>query len=441
MKKHTNESLRKAIDAGANAGALAKHVPTAGAVATRGRSSAPPIETVARNSAGAVPQTQPAPKPIRPANLKGLESAHIWLLEQGKAMDKTPIAPKTIEQYTKIGERLDAARKRGEPVDLSQYEDSPATFYMYRAAVRRYAALRGQQAARDYSTASKKKDENAKAEAWQRVLHYAADLVAYPPDGPGVVAGGDADRAQRIAVKTGLADKPAKKPKPDTKLQDTNAITHLYPGWRGLIWERLVEVKSPWIDWAAVSALTGARPDELARVVVRKSRDGLEISIEGAKVSDVKGQPWRVIQLADDGTPEYAHVVKKASPEWRSVPVPESSADPANAFSVALGRAGAQVLKHAPRFSAYCYRHSFASDLKADHADKDTIARALGHAVTRTQDAYGRASGGRAGARKVAVYAARQEIKQTHGTGFKRVIVGPTVIEETPIYQSPEGPK
>ena len=62
----------------------------------------------------------------------------------------------------------------------------------------------------------------------------------------------------------------------------------------------------------------------------------------------------------------------------------------------------------AERLSGYVYRHAFASDMKADGASKETIAKALGHAVTKTQDAYGRALGGTAGRRLVSVSAARE---------------------------------
>ena len=57
--------------------------------------------------------------------------------------------------------------------------------------------------------------------------------------------------------------------------------------------------------------------------------------------------------------------------------------------------------------SGYVYRHSLAADLKADGASRVEIAQALGHAVTKTQDAYGRAIGGKAGARKMQIQTAR----------------------------------
>ena len=67
--------------------------------------------------------------------------------------------------------------------------------------------------------------------------------------------------------------------------------------------------------------------------------------------------------------------------------------------------------------SGYVYRHAMASDLKADGFSREQIAMTLGHAVTKTQDAYGRAIGGVPGRRRLAVEAAR-EIKVTHDTRY-----------------------
>ena len=94
-----------------------------------------------------------------------------------------------------------------------------------------------------------------------------------------------------------------------------------------------------------------------------------------------------------------------------------SSDSTASAFSEALKRAGKQALgDKAPTMTGYIYRHALACDMKADGADRDSIAAALGHAVTKTQSHYGRATGGTKGARVFQIEAERP-IKQTHGTG------------------------
>ena len=111
-----------------------------------------------------------------------MESVHIWLRSEAKSILDAKHGEKTLAQYERNGTRLNLARPQGEPVNLSAYENTASTYYAYRAAVRYYAAKHGAQAVRDYDSAVKREDTNAKTEAWQRVLHFAADLVQYPKD-------------------------------------------------------------------------------------------------------------------------------------------------------------------------------------------------------------------------------------------------------------------
>ena len=396
----------------------------------------------------------------RPAVLKGLDRVHLWLRDEAKAILETSISEKTLEQYKRNGARLHAARAAGEPVNLSKHEGSSATFYAYRAAVRWYAATHGAEAVRDYNAAAKSGDEEAKADAWQRVLHFAADLVQYPKDAkPGlpsprmVALGLDDAKPEGVPARAKREGRGDAQKRETAKLKAANSIARKYPDWRALVWSRLVAVKSPWLDHAAIAALTGARPDELRTAQIRKTASGIEIGITGAKVSDTKGQPWRLFSLRDDGSDEYVHIQAMASKNWKQVGLPSGVTDYPDAFSAALARAGAQVLPGAERLSGYVYRHAFASDLKADGASKEQIAQALGHAVTKTQDAYGRAIGGKAGRRSLSVSAAR-EVRATHDTRYTNPAptVAPAqsfgdgfVMEESPAWQSPgwadEGPK
>ena len=408
--------------------------------------------------AGGRPATSQRTTAVRPDVLKGREKIDSWLRGEAGVILGAAVSPKTVEQYKRNGARLHAAREKGKPVDLSKHEGSSATFYAYRAAVRWYAATEGIKAVREYSAAAKFGLEDAKAAAWQRVLHFAADLVQYPKDAkPGL------PNAEHVAL--GLDDaKPEGAPtrakrergggdvakRETAKLKAANGIARRCPDWRARVWARLVAINSPWLDHTAIAALTGARPEELRTAQVRRTAQGIEIGITGAKVSDTKGQPWRVFALRDDGSDEYAHMLSIASKAWKQIPLPEGVTDYPDAFSAALARAGAQVLPGDHRLSGYVYRHAFASDLKADGASREQLAQALGHAVTKTQDAYGRAIGGAAGRRLVSVSAAR-EVRATHDTRYTNPApqISPQampaqpagdgfVIDKTPpVWQSP----
>lgn len=400
-----------------------------------------------RDSAGAGPQTELlTPRTTgakRPDVLRGMESVHIWLRSEAKSILDAKHGEKTLAQYERNGTRLNLARPQGEPVNLSAYENTASTYYAYRAAVRYYAAKHGAQAVRDYDSAMKREDTNAKTEAWQRVLHFAADLVQYPKDAkPGlpsaraVALGLDDPKPEgaptRAKKKGGVYDVAKRE---TSKLKAANSIAKKYPNWRELVWARLVHLKSPWLDHTAIAALTGARPEELRTAKVRKTASGIEIGITGAKVSDEKGQPWRLFEIGNDGSLEYAHLEANVGAAWKDVHLPPGVTDYPDAFSAALARAGAYVMPKAERLSGYVYRHAFASDMKADGASKETIAKALGHAVTKTQDAYGRALGGTAGRRLVSVSAAR-EVRATHDAGWQKQPQPQITIEEK-LWQSP----
>lgn len=377
------------------------------------------------------------PKALRPDVLQGLGNLEEWLRKEAATRMAEKVSDKTRAAYQRNGKRLDAARAPGHPVDLARFARRGSTYYTYRAAVRYHAAEQAQLALADYEAARKTKDTVAKEEARQRMFHYAADLVEHARDKvPGLPT------PQEIAL--GLADAKAPgvpalvKATPETeaqitretaKLKAANAINRMVPAWREVIWSRLVKVKSPWLDHTAVAALSGARPEELQTATFHREGTALCIIINGAKVSATKGQPWRKLVIKNDGGSEFDHLFKKAGNTPKALTLPDDVRDYPDAFSAALARAGKQVFPAScPRMSGYVYRHAFAADLKADKLPRILIAAALGHAVTKTQDTYGRAVGGRAGARSLSVTCER-EVKQTHDSRF----TSPTPVAAPPV--------
>lgn len=368
----------------------------------------------------------------------------MWLRQQAAEVLATPVGEKTRAQYERNGARLDAARPPGEAIDLSAHEGKASTFYAYRAAVRWHAAQRGAEAVKNYNAAKKAGDDVAAADAWQRVLYAAADLVTYPKDAkPGlpspqaVAMGLDDPKPEGRPARAKREGRAATATRETAKLKAANSIARKYPDWRARMWVRLVEVDSPWLDHAAVAALTGARPEELRTAQIKRSGDVLQVAIYGAKVDGTKGQPWRLFTLKNDGSPEYAHLWAKARNKERTVDLPTGVTDYPDAFSAALARAGKQALPNADRMSGYVYRHAMASDLKADGFSREHIAAALGHAVTKTQDAYGRAIGGSAGKRALAVQCAR-EIRETHDTRYTTPQPAPSLaVQPTQAFATP----
>lgn len=380
-----------------------------------------------------VPPTAKAAAP-RAALLTGV-NVERWLGEQVAAHRKDKsISATTKARYAQVALTLDVTRPESwEPVDINKAAKTNSTFYAYRAAVRWSALERAAASLRVYKNS---KDESARKSAYASMLSAAADLARYPADArPGLPS--------PLLVSLGIEDKKTggefKKtkagPGPNDKLKDANTIQKI-DGWRALIFGRLVSVDSPWIDHAAVAALTGCRPAEVASVRIEKGAGGeLVITIPGVKVSDTKGQPYRKFSIKADAGPEFAHLLARV----KTGPVLLSSDSTASAFSEALKRAGKQALgDKAPPMTGYVYRHALACDMKADGASREEIAMALGHAVTKTQNYYGRASGGKKGARVFQVEAPRP-IKQTHGNGNRKAqSVAPVqAAPVVPVFTSP----
>ena len=418
--------------------------PVAQSAALGSTATASTSQTLTAPDPEPAPPKASAPKSKRPAILVGVDQVGAWLRSEAKEILAAKVSEKTQAQHLRNGDRLAGQRVDGEAIDLTKYQTTPTTFYAYRAAVRYHAATRGQEALQAYDAAKKAKDDAASAEAWQRVLYAAADLKTHPGSVPGLSAldlhklGAGTESGPAKAKREGRT---ALATRETSKLKAANSIAKKYPDWRERLWVQLASIESPWLDHTAVAALTGARPEELRTAKFQRFEDGLRVEIKGAKVSATKGQEWRRFTLKNDGTSEFAHLFAKAAKEWLkaekewlTVDLPDGVKDYPDAFSAALARAGKKVLPKAERMSGYVYRHALASDLKADGFTREQIAAALGHAVTKTQDAYGRAVGGSAGKRSLSVECA-SPIKVTHDTRY--TTPAPQVAPATVSFATP----
>ncbi|MDB5612412.1 MAG: phage integrase family protein [Devosia sp.] len=155
-----------------------------------------------------------------------------------------------------------------------------------------------------------------------------------------------------------------------------------------------------------VSLLSGCRPEELSMgITVSVINDRyLCISINGAKVTEKNGQPWRKLTF-DVGLSDLAAVLWRITS--RKGGVLQVKREPRTLHKNMVSASAKAGL---PSICAYIARHYLASQLK--HAwcdDKKAIAMALGHASTATQKAYEtRQQGRKGGLALVSVEAARQ---------------------------------
>lgn len=156
-------------------------------------------------------------------------------------------------------------------------------------------------------------------------------------------------------------------------------------------------------DALLISALTGARPSELATGInvwvefddlLRK--DILCLHVIGVKVKACQGQPNRFVAYAeDDDHPLVAALARRLRMEpGKKLHVQIASA--AN-FTTEIRRLGHALWRdHAHTITATCFRHQWSADLKAS-GDGDAASLGLGHRSSKTRRNYGTAHQARVG--------------------------------------------
>ena len=144
-----------------------------------------------------------------------------------------------------------------------------------------------------------------------------------------------------------------------------------------------------------VLALTGCRPSELVHGIdVWRGRDEttgkllIHFRIRGAKVKDSQGQPLRTISYATNDPHPLVVVVNElldTQPEPRVFAQVRSAVN----LTVEIRRLARSLWpKHKQPITAYCFRHQFAADLKAN-GDDEATSRGLGHISAETRRVYG----------------------------------------------------
>ncbi|UUA73416.1 site-specific integrase [Cellvibrio sp. QJXJ] len=172
----------------------------------------------------------------------------------------------------------------------------------------------------------------------------------------------------------------------DKKKSKKTALHKLPKNWRELLisYNQSSMYRIPLLT----AALTGCRPCELVKGIrVYMSDNHVNFQIEGGKVDENKGQPFRTISYPVTSSNELLHELIKEIPNPRQAIT--VSINKAVNFTVEIRRIGKEVWPaHPESITAYCFRHQFASDLKRTHSGED-VSRALGHSTNKTRKRYG----------------------------------------------------
>lgn len=190
------------------------------------------------------------------------------------------------------------------------------------------------------------------------------------------------------------------------------SLAGLPPDWRRLLVDRVPTYRDP----ALVCAVTGCRPAELETGVQLRIEGGMLVArIDGAKVREKQGQPWRELAWNLESENDLVReLVTKVAGAGGLLTVATASG---KRFSDALAKASARIWpKRREPLTAYSFRHAAAADMKASGLPPDEISAALGHASDVTKSMYGHArQGSRGGVAPARVKAAKQvKRKATH---------------------------
>jgi integrase len=162
-----------------------------------------------------------------------------------------------------------------------------------------------------------------------------------------------------------------------------------------------------------VLSASGCRPAELAKGIDVASVDGtIVIVIQGVKVTEYSGQPQRIILLDPLLNPFARMLFDQLQPD-EAIIVKVNRWTLFDAVKSAVKRAGISKRK---RVTPYCFRHQFASDVKAEGL---SASEALGHATNRTQSNYGQKgqAKGRSGVKATKV---TRPVRQIEGRGTEQ---------------------
>lgn len=177
--------------------------------------------------------------------------------------------------------------------------------------------------------------------------------------------------------------------KPEPASSKSRMLKRLPLGWRDGFLDAVANSAQYAMPCALLDAC-GLRPVELEkRVAMEMKGERVQVRIEGGKVRDGAGQPWRQFELTREALPAWAYDKVKHA---RLLTV---SADP-DALRAFIGRVSEKLFpRHDPPrandilLSAYVFRHALVSDLRAEGWDSADIAAVIGESSAQTTKWYG----------------------------------------------------
>lgn len=180
-----------------------------------------------------------------------------------------------------------------------------------------------------------------------------------------------------------MAGETKRLPQPKSRM-----LKHLRDGWREQFLEA-VQFSDHAMPCALMNAC-GVRPVELqSGVQLAMAQDNVLVRINGGKVREHTGQPWREFQLARGAIPVWAYEQVRAAGGMTVHAEPEG-------LRKYIARVSEKLFpRHKPPkpndvlLSPYVFRHAVVSDMRAEGWDDEDIAAAIGESSAATVAWYG----------------------------------------------------
>jgi integrase len=185
--------------------------------------------------------------------------------------------------------------------------------------------------------------------------------------------------------------------------------------WQAIVYEAASEVQKEAI---AVMWASGARPDEIERGVEVKwvekndANSGaryLMVTIQGAKLTETSGQETRGIVI--DPSSAAGQILAAHVGDYDSIIVERGAKRLNKDFEAIRDKTGFKT-------SPYSLRHQFSANLKAEFGPDraDEVAKAMGHATSRSQGRYGSPRQAQSGKTGVVMVGASRPVKETRSS-------------------------
>ena len=181
------------------------------------------------------------------------------------------------------------------------------------------------------------------------------------------------------------------------KSKSKRNISKLTPDFRTKILDFAIEKNYKCADALAILNFSGCRPAELEKgvgVSFNKEKNEIEIKIAGSKLSEKMKRGIRIrkihIKINSENEKYLRSLISKCKENNNNYVVKIESK---KAFSGYITKISKKIWpKKQYHASAYSFRHAKATEMKNAEYSQEDIAKVMGHASCRSQEAYGRKS-------------------------------------------------